>query len=134
MSTFRGMDGQVELDTATVAQISSWNFQGEFEVLEVTVVGQAARTRRTGLIDGSGSFTMRFDYGDPAQKALFDKYTASKPDGEVTNLKLLFDADPKYISIPSAILTTFPITSALGAIVEATVSFQTNGPWAITWS
>lgn len=134
MAFFRGMDGTVDLDTLTVAQITAWNFQAEFEVLETTVVGQAYRQRRTGLADGSGSFTMRFDYGDPAQKALLDKYTGAKPDGAVTNLKLYFDNDPKLLTIPNAVLTTFPITSALGNIVEATVSFQNNGPFTVTWT
>lgn len=137
MTTYRGMDGSVSLGSTPdyVAQITAWNFQAEFEILETTVVGEAARTRRTGLVDGSGSFTMRFDYGDTlGQKALFDHYTAVKPDGAVTALQLWFDNDPKHIDIPSIVLTTFPITSALGNIVEATVSFQTNGPWAITWS
>jgi hypothetical protein len=137
MAFFRGMDGSVSLGTTPdfVAQITAWNFQAEFEILETTVVGDPARTRRTGLVDGSGSFTMRFDYGDTlGQKLLFDKYTAAKPDGAVQNLQLWLDNDPKHIDIPNAVLTTFPITSALGNIVEATVSFQTNGPWAITWS
>ena len=57
-----------------------------------------------------------------------------KPDGAVSDLRLWFDNDPKYIQIPSAVLTTFPITSALGAIVEATVSFQTSGLWSVVWS
>jgi hypothetical protein len=118
-----------------VAQITAWTFQADFEVLETTVVGEVARTRRTGLVDGSGSFTMRFDYGDTlGQKLLFDKYTAAKPDGAVQDLQLWFDNDPKHLTIPAAVLTTFPITSALGNIVEATVSFQTNGPWTMEWS
>jgi hypothetical protein len=135
MATYRGMDGTVGLATDLVAQITQWTFQAEFEVLETTVVGEAYRTRRTGLVDGSGSFTMRFDYGDTiGQKVLFDKFTGAKPNGAVSNLRLWFDNDPKYIEIASAVLTTFPITSALGAIVEATVSFMANGPWVITWS
>lgn len=135
MATYRGMDGSVGLGANLVAQITAWNFQAEFEILETTVVGEAYRTRRTGLGDGSGSFTMRFDYGDTlGQKALFDKYTGAKPDGAVANLHLWFDNDPKRIDIANAVLTTLPITSAMGAIVEATVSFQTNGPWAITWT
>jgi hypothetical protein len=129
------MDGSVSLGTTPdyVAQITQWSYQSEFEILETTVVGEPARTRRTGLVDGSGSFTMRFDYGDTlGQKLLFDKYTAAKPDGAVQNLQLWFDNDPKHIDIPNAVLTTFPITSALGNIVEATVSFQNNGPFTIT--
>lgn len=78
---------------------------------------------------------MRFDYNDTlGQKALFDRYLGPKPDGAITDLKLWLDADPKSIDIPSAVLTTFPITSNLGAIVEATVSFQTSGLWSVTWS
>lgn len=137
MAFYRGMDGSVSLGSTPdfVVQITGWNFQSEFEVLETTVVGDPARTRRTGLVDGSGSFTMRFDYGDTlGQKALFDRYLGPKPDGAVSNLQLWFDNDPKHIDIPSAVLTTFPITSALGNIVEATVSFQTSGLWAITWT
>jgi hypothetical protein len=134
MVTYRGMDGAVQLDATTVAQITAWSYQVEAEILETTVVGEAYRTRRTGLMDGSGSFTMRFDYNDPAQKSLFDKYTGAKPDGAFTNLHLMFDEDPKEIVIPAGVLTTFPITSALGNIVEATVSFQNNGPFTITWS
>lgn len=137
MTTYRGMDGSVSLGATPdfVLEVYNWTFQGEFEILETTVMGDKARTRRTGLVDGSGSFTMRFDYADTlGQKVLFDKYTGVKPDGAVSDLRLHFDLDPKYIQIPAAVLTTFPITSNLGAIVEATVSFQTNGPWSITWT
>jgi hypothetical protein len=129
MATFRGMDGTVGLADDLVAQITQWSFQAEFEILETTVVGEAYRTRRTGLGDGSGSLTVRFDYGDTlGQKVLLDKFTGAKPDGAIQNLRLWLDNDP------NAVLTTFPLTSALGAIVEATVSFQNNGPFALTWS
>lgn len=133
MAFYRGQDGTVSLAADLVAQISAWSAQFEFEILETTVVQDPARTRRTGLVDGSGSFTMRFDYGSPQQKALLDHYMGPKPDGAIPEVRLWFENDPKYLS-GACVLTTFPITSALGNIVEATVSFQTSGLWAITWT
>lgn len=133
MATYRGQDGSVSLATNVIGETTQWSFTTEFEILEDTVQGDVARTRKTGVVDWNGSFTARFDYGDTnGQKALLDLFTGGTPDGAVANVRFRVSAT-KYFSA-AAVLQSMSIQDGIGGIVELTANVLGNGQYTITWS
>ena len=59
----------------SIAETRGWTATNTLQILETTVQGHLARTRRTGLVEWQGTFEGFFDYGDPAQATLMNKFT-----------------------------------------------------------
>jgi hypothetical protein len=124
--------GLVFVTTASVAQTRQWSAAPTIQVLETTVQGEAYRTRRTGLVEWEGSFEALFDYGDPGQKRLMDRYTQAKPDGTVVGLSFVVSPEGPVMLGGSAVLTTLAITSPGEDLVTVTASFQSTSLLLVT--
>lgn len=117
----------VVVATPSVAQTRSWTATPTMQILETTVQGDVARTRRTGLTEWEGTFEALFDYGDPAQASLLDRYTQAKPDGAVLGLSFVVSPDGPLVLGGPAVLTTLAIASPGQELVTVTATFQSTG-------
>lgn len=119
--------GVVFLATSSVAQTRQWTATPTMQILETTVQGAGARTRRTGLTEWEGTFEALFDYGDPSQASLLDRYTQAKPDGAVVGLNFVVSPEGPVVLGGAAVLTTLAITAPGQELVSVTATFQSDG-------
>ena len=128
MSTYTGENGKVEItsdDSAgltTIAEVRSWTVEHTKDVIEDTVMGDAARTYKPGLHSFTGSMEVVYDDGhisasnafNPAQDgALSVEFWPSTTGGE------------KFTG--SVIVTSVSRTASFEDLVTATVNFQGTG-------
>jgi hypothetical protein len=112
--------------SSSVAQTRQWSATPTLQILETTVQGATHRTRRTGLVEWEGTFEALFDYGDPQQASLLDRYTAAKPSGVVAGVSFSVSPDGPVVLYGAAVLTTLAITSPGQELVSVTVTFQST--------
>jgi len=128
MATYTGENGKVEItsdDSAgltTIAEVRSWTVEHTKDVIEDTVMGDAARTYKSGLHSFTGSMEVVYDDGhtsasnafNPAQDgALSVEFWPSTTGGE------------KFTG--SVIVTSVSRTASFEDLVTATVNFQGTG-------
>lgn len=128
MATYTGENGKVEItsdDSAgltTIAEVRSWTVEHTKDVIEDTVMGDAARTYKPGLHSFTGSMEVVYDDGhtsasnafNPAQDgALSVEFWPSTTGGE------------KFTG--SVIVTSVSRTASFEDLVTATVNFQGTG-------
>jgi|TARA_R110000822_G_scaffold78831_1_gene188812 predicted secreted protein len=132
MATYTGENGQVSIgaDSAgqvTVAEVRSWTVEHSKDVVEDTVMGDAARTYKSGLHQFSGSMEILYD-DTSAQLAL----GSSNPDADAT-LRVEFypssAAGQKFAG--NVLVTSVSRTSSYDDLVTASVNFQGSGPLEI---
>jgi len=131
MATFTGENGAVYIGTdsaaeAQVAEVRSWTVEHTKDVVEDTVMGDAARTYKNGLHTFTGTMEVVYDsthsgnatYGDAfrpdSDTALFVEFYPNTTSGE------------KYTG--SVIVTSVSRTASFDDLVTASVSFQGTGP------
>ena len=123
----------VTIPSASIAQTRTWTATATFQVLETTVQRDLARTRRTGLVEWQGTFEALFDYGDPQQAALLERFTASKPDGSTAALSFTVSDEGPVTLYGAAVVQTLVITSPGEDLVTVAATFQsTNQLLAVT--
>jgi hypothetical protein len=121
------LSAAVVIASPSVAQTRQWTATPTMQILETTVQGQTHRTRRTGLVEWEGTFEALFDYGDPSQASLLDRYTQAKPDGSVVGLSFVVSPDGPMVLGGPAVLTTLAIASPGQELVTVTATFQSTG-------
>lgn len=128
MATYTGENGQVSIgaDSAgqtTIAEVRSWTVEHTKDVIEDTVMGDAARTYKSGLHQFTGSMEVIYD-DTTAQLAL----GAFNPDSD-TALRAEFypnsSAGVKFAG--NVIVTSVSRTASFDDLVTATVNFQGTG-------
>lgn len=112
----------------SVAQTRQWTATQTLQTLETTVQGDAYRTRRTGLVEWEGTFEGLFDYGDPQQAALLERYTQAKPNGYVAAVSFSVSPEGPVTLYGAAVLTTLAIASPGQDLVTITGTFQSTSP------
>ena len=128
MATFTGENGKVEITsddsagTTTVAEVRSWTVEHTKDVIEDTVMGDAARTYKNGLHQFTGSMEVVYDDGHTAASDAF------RPDND-TNLFIEFypssSAGEKFTG--KVIVTSVSRTASFDDLVTTTVNFQGTG-------
>ena len=130
MATFTGENGAVYIggDSATeaaVAEVRSWTVEHTKDVVEDTVMGDAARTYKAGLHQFTGTMEVVYDsahssnanYGDAFRPdndtALYVEFYPSTASGE------------KYTG--QVLVTSVSRTASFDDLVTASVSFQGTG-------
>lgn len=131
MATFTGENGAVYIGAdsaseAQVAEVRSWTVEHTKDVVEDTVMGDAARTYKNGLHTFTGTMEVVYDsthsgdanYGDAfrpdSDNALSVEFYPSTTTGE------------KYTG--QVIVTSVSRTASFDDLVTASVSFQGTGP------
>ena len=127
MATYTGENGQVKIgsDSAgetAIAEVRSWTVEHTKDVVEDTVMGDAARTNKNGLNQFKGSMDVVYDDGHTAASDAF------RPDND-TNLFIEFypssSAGEKFTG--KVIVTSVSRTASFDDLVTTTVNFQGTG-------
>jgi predicted secreted protein len=132
MATFTGENGKVELTaedsagTVTVAEVRSWTVEHTKDVIEDTVMGDAARTYKSGLHQFTGSMEVVYDSTHTSATNAFDP----AQDGALT-VEFYPDATTGQKFSGSVIVTSVSRTASFDDLVTATVNFQGSGALSI---
>ena len=127
MAVTKGKDGVVKVDnvgqpgsTFTVAEIKSWSVEESADTLEVTTMGDSARTYKPSLTGWTGSVDVLwdsdYDDGDAiavGRQILIDFYPVDSPTGTVYG--------------GTCTVTSVSISSSFDGLVEASISVQGTG-------
>ena len=134
MATFTGESGQVDItheDTAgltTIAEVRSWTVEHTKDVIEDTVMGDAARTYKSGLHQFTGSMEVIYDDGHTAASNAFD----ASQDGDLSvefHTTAPGGGGQKFSG--SIIVTSVSRTASFDDLITATVNFQGSGALTI---
>ena len=132
MATFTGENGKVEITaedsagTVTVAEVRSWTVEHTKDVIEDTVMGDAARTYKTGLHQFTGSMEVVYDSTHSSATTAFDP----AQDGALT-VEFYPDATTGQKFSGSVLVTSVSRTASFDDLVTATVNFQGSGALTI---
>lgn len=132
MATYTGENGKVEITaedsagTVTVAEVRSWTVEHSKDVIEDTVMGDAARTYKPGLHQFSGSMEVVYDDGHTAASNAFDP----AQDGALS-VEFYPNSSSGEKFTGSVIVTSVSRTASYDDLVTATVNFQGTGALTI---
>jgi len=132
MATYTGENGKVEITaedsagTVTVAEVRSWTVEHTKDVVEDTVMGDAARTYKSGLHQFSGSMEVVYDDGHTAATNAFDP----AQDGALS-VEFYPNSTSGEKFSGSVIVTSVSRTASFDDLVTATVNFQGTGALTI---
>jgi len=132
MATYTGENGKVEITaedsagTVTVAEVRSWTVEHTKDVIEDTVMGDAARTYKSGLHQFSGSMEVVYDDGHTAASNAFDP----AQDGALS-VEFYPNSTSGEKFSGSVIVTSVSRTASFDDLVTATVNFQGTGALTI---
>jgi predicted secreted protein len=128
MATFTGENGQVKAGAdgaeVAIAEVRSWTVEHTKDVIEDTVMGDAARTYKSGLHSFTGTMEVVYDTGhdalgafDPSDDtALFVEFYPSSSTGN------------KFTG--EVIVTSVSRSASFDDMITASVSFQGTGALA----
>ena len=128
MATYTGENGAVKIGAdsageAAIAEVRSWTVEHTKDVIEDTVMGDAARTYKSGLHQFTGTMEVVYDSGHTAASDAF------RPDVD-SALYIEFypnsSAGEKFTG--QVIVTSVSRTASYDDLVTASVSFQGTGP------
>jgi len=132
MATYTGENGKVEITaedsagTVTVAEVRSWTVEHTKDVIEDTVMGDAARTYKSGLHQFSGSMEVVYDDGHTAATNAFDP----AQDGDLS-VEFYPNSSTGEKFTGSVIVTSVSRTASFDDLITATVNFQGTGALTI---
>jgi len=127
MATYTGENGTVKLGTdsageTAIAQVRSWTVEHTKDVIEDTVMGDAARTYKSGLHQFTGSMEVVYDDGHTAASDAFNPNVDS-------DLFIEFypstSAGEKFTG--KVIVTSVSRSATFDDLITATVNFQGTG-------
>ena len=122
MANHKGSEGVVKIGTDTIAEVKDWSFDETADTTEDTVMGDAARTRKSTLASASGSVNAFWDEtdtnGQVAMSAGSEVALKLYPEGATTG--------DTFYSV-SAIITSVSRSATFDGMVEASFSFDSNG-------
>lgn len=127
MATYTGENGQVKLGTdstgeTAVSEVRSWTVEHTKDVIEDTVMGDAARTYKSGLHQFTGTMEVVYDDGHSAASDAF------RPDSDAALYVEFFpnsSSGEKFTG--QVIVTSVSRTASFDDLVTASVSFQGTG-------
>lgn len=122
MANHKGSEGVVKIGTNTIAEVKDWSFDETADTTEDTVMGDAARTRKSTLTSASGSVNAFWDEtdtnGQVAMSAGSEVALKLYPEGATTG--------DTFYSV-SALITSVSRSATFDGMVEASFSFESNG-------
>lgn len=127
MATYTGENGTVKIGTdsageVAIAEVRSWTVEHTKDVIEDTVMGDAARTYKHGLHQFSGSMEVIYDDGHTAASDAF------RPDAD-GDLYIEFypDSSTGEKFTGQILVTSVSRSASFDDLITATVNFQGSG-------
>ena len=131
MATYTGENGTVKLgdDSAgevAIAEVRSWTVEHTKDVIEDTVMGDSARTYKSGLHQFTGSMEVVYDDGHTAASDAF------RPDNDGDLFVEFFPSTSSGEKFSGKVIVTSVSRSAsYDDLITCSVSFQGTGPMGI---
>lgn len=127
MATYTGENGTVKIGSdsageSAIAEVRSWTVEHTKDVIEDTVMGDAARTYKSGLHQFTGSMEVVYDDGHTTASDAF------RPDNDGDLFVEFYpstSAGEKFTG--KVIVTSVSRTASYDDLVTATVNFQGTG-------
>jgi len=132
MATYTGENGKVEITAedssgfVTVAEVRSWTVEHTKDVVEDTVMGDAARTFKSGLHQFTGSMEVVYDDSHADSSNAFDP----AQDGALS-VEFWPSTNGAEKFTGSVIVTSVSRSASFDDLVTATVNFQGTGALSI---
>jgi len=122
MANHKGSEGVVKVGSDTVAEVKDWSFDETADTTEDTVMGDAARTRKSTLTSASGSINAFWDETDTAGQVAMSA-------GSEVALKLYPEGSTSGDTLYSvqALITSVSRSATFDGMVEASFSWESNG-------
>ena len=126
MATYTGENGTVKIGSdsageSAIAEVRSWTVEHTKDVIEDTVMGDAARTYKAGLHQFTGSMEVVYDDGHTTSNAF-------RPDSDSALYVEFYpntSAGQKFTG--QVLVTSVSRTASFDDLVTATVNFQGTG-------
>ena len=131
MATYTGENGTVKLggDSAgevAIAEVRSWTVEHTKDVIEDTVMGDSARTYKSGLHQFTGSMEVVYDDGHTAASDAF------RPDNDGDLFVEFFPSTASGEKFSGKVIVTSVSRSAsFDDLITCSVNFQGTGPMGI---
>jgi hypothetical protein len=131
---FTGIDGSLYVDGNRVSKVTSWTFNGNADALECTTLGEFARRYVYGLQGYEGSCSLLYYEKDggaiDGNTMLDDVIRTNAVATEPTHtLELRYSNGAKLHTVRfTCLLNNVVISSVVGEIATAEVSFTVSGP------
>jgi len=122
MANHKGSEGLVKVGSATVAEVKDWSLDQTADTVEDTVMGDAARSRKSTLVSASGSVNAFWDETDTNGQV-------AMAIGTEVALKLYPEgaaSGDTFYSV-GAIITSISLNATFDGMVEASFNFESNG-------
>jgi len=122
MANHKGSEGLVKVGSATVAEVKDWSLDQTADTVEDTVMGDAARSRKSTLVSASGSVNAFWDETDSNGQV-------AMAIGTEVALKLYPEgaaSGDTFYSV-GAIITSISLNATFDGMVEASFNFESNG-------
>jgi predicted secreted protein len=128
MATFTGENGQVKAGAdgaeVAIAEVRSWTVEHTKDVVEDTVMGDAARTYKAGLHSFTGTMEVVYDSGHDALGS-FDP-----SDDTALSVEFYPNTTTGNKFVGSVLVTSVSRSASFDDMVTASVSFQGTGALA----
>ena len=127
MATYTGENGTVKIGTdsageSAIAEVRSWTVEHTKDVIEDTVMGDAARTYKSGLHSFTGSMEVVYDDGHTGASDAF------RPDSDgALYVEFYPNASSGEKFTGQVLVTSVSRTASYDDLVTSTVSFQGTG-------
>jgi len=125
MAVYSGKDGKIEWVNATVTRVRNWSLQSSFDTLEVTDLGDDARSYVAGLKSATGSMTVFYHDDNTSLKTILDNVITT---GTPTSGKLELKWGAKQITV-NAFINSAAITCSTGEVMSAELGFTVTGDY-----
>lgn len=130
MATFTGENGAVYIGTdsageAQVAEVRSWTVEHTKDVVEDTVMGDAARTYKAGLHQFTGTMEVVYDSGHSGNATYGNAFRPDNDSALYVEFYPSTASGEKYTG--QVLVTSVSRSASYDDLVTASVSFQGTG-------
>jgi len=133
MATFRGSNGEVQIDSTAIGELQSWQVDVSRPYLRDDAIGDAARTGTLDMPEWSGEIQLNIDLGDAQQKALLDVLVANTDPPTTTFNGIVESTGPKEVS-GNIVPTNASIAAEKGSLVTMSIQFNGEGALTVNWT
>ena len=127
MAIYSGKDGRLEFDNVKVGRIRSWSLQSTFDTLDVTDLGDDARSYTPGLKGATGSASLIYHDDNAEIRTILDNCLTTGTPSTAT-FELMWGA--KKIQF-SAYVNSATITCSTGEVMSADINYTMTGPYQV---
>lgn len=125
MGVYSGKDGSMIWAGGAVARVRNWSVQSSFDTLEVTNLGEDARSFTAGLKGATGNATIFYHDDNTSLSALLDNCITT---GTPTEAALDLRWGAKRLTF-NAYVNNVTITCSTGEVMSAEVGFTMTGDY-----